>query len=252
MKMDEYLEKKKELEEAEKKAEEIKRTLRAEKKQKVKENLDKINIFHKLKPWTRSDLILAILMIILFLVAYNHGGSVDNEDKQSFLSGVFGFFVKNHGNDETSLDSVSNLTYNEELDDGMVEDNADESVDIADEEDEEEVEKQEIDFDLYFEYEDQQFDIVNLTGKSNIIYYVILDNDEGFSIECEGYSYRNNEEGIYSKISVDPNDEKSLFTRIACENNSKVTVKHKFICYDEDVGIEGGTEKQKSVTIYFN
>ena len=241
--MDEYLQKKKELEEAEKKALEIKKTLRAEKKEELKEKFDKYNFLHKLKPWTRTDLLLVIFMIVLFLIAYNHGGGVESgNSEEGFFSGIFGFFVKDKNVSEDNVEVTGDIV-NDTMDnseENLGDDTLDITVTTSDEGGEETV----INFDIWVETTNgEEFTIIE-TSSDDIIYYVVIKNKESFDIQCESTD---------SNVGVKSYDERKIWNRVvAPEVSDKVTEEHKFTCYNVDDSIDEGFMKSITVTVNFN
>jgi len=260
MKVDEYLEKKKELEEAENKAGEIRKSLRAEKKEALKERFDKYNFLHKLKPWTRSDILLVIFMMVLFLVAYNHGGAVTNDNEEGFFGGIFGFLVKDKDvGSDPNINADVDDTENSGDTNGELSDNSGDSVDSSDsgsensaEDTSNEPEPIVIAFKMWAEYNDQEFSTIDLEGTDTLIYYIQIQNQESFEITCEGYSYRGGEQDDYSNFDVDANEMYSMFMRIVAGNDTSVISKQELTCYESGNTISDGTEKQLLVNINFN
>lgn len=244
--MDEYLEKKKELQEAEQKAIEIKKTLRAEKKEELKEKFDKYNFLHKLKPWTRNDVLLGILMIVLFLVAYNHGGPIDSGENEGFFSNVFGFLVKDAVDTEDNIDSTedsgdSTDSTDDISDTGDSEETNDSTGEMEDTENEEE---NVINFNIWSEYNDNQFTTLDTTS-SPVNYYVVIQNLESFDIWCESFD---------SSVGIEAGEEREIFA-MASENDAgddgKLIVDQEFTCYDVDETIDGGYSKTTTLTFNF-
>ena len=237
MKMDEYFEKKKELQEAENKAEEIKKSLRAEKKEALKEKFDKYNFLHKLKPWTRSDILLAIFMMVLFLVAYNHGGVTDVENGEEGFFGIFGFLTKEKN--ESIVLEISSEIKEEEPEDVVNTTNV--TIVTTEIEDEE---PEEIEFDMWAKYGEDEFDTIE-TSLSSIVYYIVIKNNEGVPIKCESTD---------SDVEVEPYDSREIFNRAvqsdAGEDN-KIVKEHIFTCYKVGDSINDGTEKSMGVTLIF-
>ena len=242
--MDEYLEKKKELHEAEEKAIEIKKTLRAQNREKFKEKFDKINFLHGLKPWTRTDILLAIFMIVLFLVAYNHGGAVDSEGDENFFSNVFGFLVKDSVDTEDNVESVENSEVVNSIEDTSDTGDTESIEDIEDVEDSTE-EETVINFNLWTESEGNQFDIIN-TVDNSIDYKDIIQNLETFDIWCES---------VDSSVEVKAGEEREIYAMVSesdAGDDGKVINDHEFTCYDIDESLEEGYVKKSTVVVNFN
>ena len=247
MKMDEYLQEKEKLREAEEKVKEYKEVLKEEKKKKINEGLHKFNFLNNLKPWTKNDLLLVILIIFLFVVAYNHGSSSNENDNEGFFSSIFGFLVKDNQSDNADLavisdvDDVINESVEEEPE--IVETNTTDEASVP--EDDEEEEDIFINFNIWTEYEDSKFDYME-TSSDIINYFVVIQNSEDFDLKCESPD---------SSIGVEIGEERQIFAKAYASDageDNQLIINHEFTCYDSQKSIDGGYTKKTIVTIKFN
>jgi len=243
MDMNEFLEKKKELKEAEGKLKKAKEALNGERKRKLREKFKKINIFVKLKPWIVWNSILTMLVIFLFLGAYTNNPNPDVSEESkfgSFLDNIFGFLSKDKKVTEDNSEVLGSIVVeNNTTNQSSTVDN---TIDISVTVPEEEIEL--IDFDIWADYNGEKFNALE-TNSNNLIYYVVIKNKESFNIKCESSD---------SNVEVNSYDERSIYSKVmigeAGEDN-KIIVNHEFTCYDVDKSIDTGTKKEVKITVTF-
>lgn len=256
--MEDHAEKKRELELAQKKIKEYKDFLKGERKKRLKEKFSKLSVFIKLKPWIVWNSILTIMVLVLFIGAYtsNPNPTVNEENKVgSFLGNIFGFLGKDE-NVTTQVSSVNenveeNNTVTSEQQTTPATDN-DLQITVTNPSDEDE-EVEPINFDIWVEYNEQEFSTIE-TSIDNFIYHVVIENKEDFDFKCEGDNYKDNSVESPSNVEVVSYSQRSIFTQVKSSeagSNNKTTMKHEFTCYDVDESIDKGTKKQVTATIIF-
>src|SRR3989344_968547 len=132
MNMDEYLQKKnmenkkttqdrlKELQDAERRAKEIRQTLKVEKKKEFEEKIHNFHIFGMgFRPWTLNDMVifLVIGIIIVGALSFVPGKEIssDANNEGSFFTKLFGgFTVKSVENENLNTNETANLDASEE------------------------------------------------------------------------------------------------------------------------------------------
>ena len=262
MDITDYVEKEKGLKEAKEKVKEYEKALKEDRRKRLREKFQKINIFHKLNPWIVWNSVLTVLVLVLFIGAYssNPNPTVSEENKfGGFLANIFGFLSNENkvtdGNSGIVDGSVvsnnegSNTSNNVSSDSTIdTEPNTNASDITVTTPESEEVEL--VDFDLSAQYNGQGFQVLNTTSDS-LTYYLIVNNKEGYKIRCEGYASKNNQDTL-NIVTVNPYDQRSLITMISSSLGYLVTIKHEFTCYEEDGTIDDGTTKKIIVKVYFS
>lgn len=253
MKLDEYLQKKKQIEEAEKKLGLAKVEL---KKEKIRNLEEKGAFWYGWKPWVKNDAIIVILMIVLFLIAtfYNPGtsSSSDSNDngKGGFFSNLFGLGNKdNTTSDTSSNEDVSNT---DNTDTTIDTDTSGGTGETASNTDNGEVSSSLVDYDMGVYYNDQSVIALRVPANMNYIWYnVKITNNEAEKIKCDGYEYINDVEGDYNSFSVDTDEPRNLAFKALRDSGTDLTMKYKFNCYVESNKEETQLEKEVSVKVTF-
>lgn len=222
MKMDEYLQKKKvlmgkqrevqdkfkELEEVERKAQEIREHIKEEKR---RERSDRMHNFSLLgmqfRPWTLNDVVIVLFVITILVVgtvSFMPGGEVSSDvdtDSENFFSKLFwGFTVKSLDSDEEVVDSIEEEVVEEE-------------EEIVEEEVVDDVE-QGVDFGISIKYQESEFTTINVANVDHLWYTLSVKNKESFNIKCNIDHYVNNnlkEDG--SIITVEAGDLRTINMR---------------------------------------
>jgi len=264
MDITDFIEKKKKLEEAEKKVKEYKDLLKEERRKKFKENFGKINIFKKIKPWIIWNSILTVLVLIMFITAYTNNPSPQISESNKvggFLSNVFSFLSKGDNTSSNTLSDSQNTEINSQINltqTSNTTQDQESSDETSNTTQDQETSNEEgptikiIDFDIWAEYNENEFGRLE-TSSNIILYYAMVKNNENFDIKCDEEDYRGNTKVSSSNIIVKADEDRSIFIRVLESNavNNMVLMKHKFICYDVEDSAEEGTVKQITVTIEF-
>src|SRR3989344_2158798 len=269
MNMDEYLQKKnmenkkttqdrlKELQDAERRAKEIRQTLKVEKKKEFEEKIHNFHIFGMgFRPWTLNDMVifLVIGIIIVGALSFVPGKEIssDANNEGSFFTKLFGgFTVKSVENENLNTNETANLDASEETiipepvpentgssDDGSA---AGENVDLTD-------------YGFEVKYKDSAFITLNSTG-TNIIWYTLnINNLESYDIKCDINHYVNdNLKDDKSTVTIEKDKSFDIKLREmkadAVDTLSRVKV--VITCWD---GINENTknEKLQKLKFYFS
>ena len=281
MKMNEYLQKRqeelsnpkdistrmKELQEAERRAREIRESLRDQKKKEFEEKIHNFNFFGmKFRPWTLNDLFIVLFVLAVIVVGaasfmpnekVSSDTSGDSSSDVGFFSRLFGGFavksVENteDTNQETSTpddgsNAVGNLDStqtNPETQNSDVsnEDTTNENADLAD-------------YDFEIRYKDSKFTTLNSTGTNMIWYSLSIKNLEAYNIKCNIDHYVNDKLKD-DKSTVTVESQKSMDVNIremkadAVDTLSRVKV--VITCWD---GANENTknEKLQKLKFYFS
>jgi hypothetical protein len=259
MKMDEYLSKKKqgddekvqrmsELEEAEKRAKEIRETMKAEKKMHAKQKMENFSLFGmKFRSWTLNDICIILFFIAILVI----GGLVlmpGNEDVSDISSP--GFFTK-------LFKGIAGLSVTETNVDSIVPENTgvvEENPEVVETDTfiEEVVEKRQIDFRVEPQYKGEFFTTINNTGESYIWYNIYLSNTNSFNVKCNIYHYVGNSLKDQSSVNVLANDDRSVAIRELSDDSIEGTSKVKLDvkCFDEN-DVNSETTKTINLKFYF-
>jgi len=261
MKMDEYLSKKKqdeneksqklsELEEAEKRAKEIRGAMKAEKRMHARQKLESFSLFGmKFRPWALNDMCIVLFFVAVLVV----GGLVlmPGSGEVSDISDDSGFFTKLFKGIAGS--SVTETDVNPEIQDNV------EPVEDVEEAVEEETpieeiveETRQIDFSVEPQYKGNFFTVINATGESDIWYNLYLANSNSFNIKCNIDHYVENSLKDQSSVNILANDDRSVAIREISGNSvgGASRVKLDVKCFDEsDIGSE--TIKTINLKFYF-
>ena len=248
MKLDEYLQKKRELEEAEKKMKEARSALKEEKK---KEKVDKGGFWYGWKPYQRNDAIIVLIVVILFLVSMFYGPGILNSDdnEESFFSNLFSFSgndVADNEEDTDGEDTDGEDTDGEDQDSGS-DDTSEEDTDG------EEINEDAVDYDLKIYYNNEEVSGLAVHQEDYVDYDVKLINNHGEKIKCEGYEYTNNVKGNGNSFSIESNEEKKLINTKARKDGDKViNMKYLFECFIDGDKDDTKLEKESSIRVTFS
>ncbi|MBS3143570.1 hypothetical protein J4446_01690 [Candidatus Woesearchaeota archaeon] len=211
MKIDEYLQKKqqmkdkevqaldkvKELQETERKAKELRESLKAEKKRHLQNKMNNFTVLGMgFRPWTLNDMIIVLLMVGILVVggiSFIPGEEVSsdtNSDSQGFFSKLFGgFTVKSVDNAEEADIDVNTEDSSDTTDSSSQEtSNEDASADSEQTEN-----TNPVDFDFDIKYQDSPFTKINVTRINYLWYGLTIRNKESFNIKCTVNHYVNDE-----------------------------------------------------------
>lgn len=268
--MSEYLQKKnqegqkttkdrmKELQDAERRAREIRESLKVEKKKEFEEKMHNFHLFGmSFRPWTLNDMVifLVIGIIVIGALSFVPGKDVSSDtsnNEGSFFTKLFGGFtvksVENtdeNANQETPVLDDSNISG--DTDSGQTEDQT------ADEE----TSTENIDFaDYNFEikYKDSVFTTLNSTGTDMLWYSLSITSSETYNIKCDINHYVNDKlKDDKSTVTVEPEKPADIMLREmradAVDTLSRVKV--VITCWD---GVNENTknEKLQKLKFYFS
>lgn len=282
MNMNEYLQKKqqiskdkqkpvqdrvKELEDAERRAREIRESLKAEKKKEFSEKVHNFNLLGmRFRPWTLNDMVIILFFIVILVVgslSFIPGKDVssDTSDKEGFFSKLFGgFTVKSV--DETS-DESSNQEVQENTQESSTEDNTISETDNISEdtstETSEENQGNPVGFDLDVKYQDSidhyiRFAVINISNADNIWYTLSIRNSESYPIICNIKHYVNNNlKSDQSTITIQAGDKRDINLKEVASDvvDTLAKVKLEVSCSD---GTDTSTENTqiKLLKFYFS
>lgn len=274
MNMNEYLQKKqqvnkdkqksvqdrmKELQEAERKAMEIRESLKAEKRKEFGEKIHNFNIFGmRFRPWTLNDMIILLVIAIIVVggLSFVPGKDVSSDtdsDKESFFTKLFGGFT-GKSVDETN----NNQEVQENTQESSTEDNTVSETDTTEEdtstETSEENQGNPVNFDLDVKYQDSSFAVINISNANNLWYIVNVRNSESYPIICNIKHYVNNDlKSDQSTITIQSGDKRDInLKEIASDAvNTLSKVKLEVSCSD---GTDTSTEntQMKLLKFYFS
>jgi len=269
MKMSEYLQKKqeadkgsddqkktsqdrlKELEEAERKAREIRVALRTEKKQDFNRKLNDFSLLGmKFRPWALNDFVIILFFVVVlvfgglsFIPSDKVSSDVDGSSNNGgFFSKLLGGFTVKSVNNEDVVDNQEEVV--------------DETVVVTEEIIEEEVkdDTNPVDFDYDVKYQDSPFSLINITNVDSIWYSLIVISRESFPIVCNVKHYVNdnlkNDESTFTVEAGNMRDIKiKELASDTVETLSKV--KLEISCSD---GSDSSTKNDKTqrLSFYFN
>ena len=206
--MNEYLQKKnlegqkttqdrmKELQDAERRAKEIRESLKVEKKKEFEEKIHNFHLFGmSFRPWTLNDMVIFLLIgiIVIGALSFVPGKDVSSDipdNEGSFFTKLFGGFTVKSVEDENS--NAEESTDVSEISDTT--ETAPETTDSS--EDTSTVEEIEsimnpVNFDIDLKYKDSAFTTLNSTGADMIWYTLSIRNLETFYIKCNIDHYVN-------------------------------------------------------------
>lgn len=206
MNMSEYLQKKnlegqkttqdrmKELQDAEKRAREIRESLRVEKKKEFEEKIHNFHLFGmSFRPWTLNDMVIFLLIGIIVIGALSFvpgkevSSDTENNKDGSFFTKLFGGFtvksVENTGEDVNQEAPVLNdLNTSGNTDSGQTETQTppvvEENVDLTN-------------YNFEIKYKDSVFTTLNSTGTDMLWYTLSVRNLEAYNIKCDVDHYVN-------------------------------------------------------------
>ena len=264
MKIDEYLQKKqqmkdkeiqsqdkvKELQETERKAKELRESLKAEKKRHLQNKMNNFTVLGMgFRPWTLNDMIIVLLMVGILVVggiSFIPGEEVSsdtNSDSQGFFSKLFGgFTVKSVDNTEEANIDV-NTDDSSDTTDSSSQEISNEDVSVDSEPAEEPVENtNSVNFDFDIKYQDSPFTTINVTRINYLWYGLTIRNKESFNIKCTVNHYVNDElKDDKSAITLEGGGERLINMRELASDavNTLSRVKIEISCSD---GSDSSTE----------
>lgn len=251
MKLSDYMQKQKEqkeVEAAKKRYEEAQEKLKSERKKWRQEHPPIIvKQFKSLKPWTRSDIILLVLMLVLFSLTYFRGDS-----SFSFGFGSTNIEKLSANVVDESAESTTDEEQEEEVSSTEEEKIIEESTDEESTTEEVATEAENpVEVTLSALYNDKEFTSLSINKTDIAWFYLVFDNKEASEIRCEGTSSYLTKE-IPSNFLMDANKKKSIATKVTAEEaNTKVVVKNEFECYKEDQKSETLNNKLLRLTFHF-
>lgn len=269
MKMGEYLQKKqdikqksesdrlKELEEAERKAREIRESLKADKKKEFQEKIHNFSILGmSFRPWTLNDMVIVLAVLLIFVV----GGlsfmpsekvtSDTNPDNEGFFDKLFGGFAVKSVTETTSQDNDTETSGSTETNQQESSGNANTETSSSDANNEADL----VNFDMDVKYQDSSFTTINITNTNYIWYTLVLSNRESYPIKCDIKHYVNdNLKSDQSTINVEADNSREVNIRELASDtvNTLSRVKLEIDCSD---GVNSATQNTKvqHLKVYFS
>ncbi len=231
MKLSDYIEKKKELEEAKNKMKEAENAFNKEKQVRRQELVKKVDPMN-FKSWVKSDIGVVILVLILFGVVQFQLSSLQVSDLTENV-------------EEDSVTAVAAVV------DDTIEEEPVEAVEEVVEEVIEEPEIPETVFSLETLYNNEDFSKGDITG-GEISYDLVIENLMGSDISCSGSEYKNNVKTTNDfSLSVKLVDKTRRITTKVVSDPGEVKVQHKVTCYVIGTNPSEGTERTHAVNLNF-
>ena len=242
----------KELEDAEKKAREIRVALRTERKQDFSKKLNDFNFLGmQFRPWALNDVVIILFFLVVLVfggLSFIPSGKVSSDivdgssNNEGFFSKLLGGFTVKSVNNEDVVDNQEEVV--------------DETVVVTEEIIEEEVkdDTNPVDFDYNVKYQDSPFNLINITNVDNIWFSLIITNRESFPIICNVKHYVNdnlkNDESTFTVESSNLRDIKiKELASDTVETLSKV--KLEISCSDGSDDLTKNDKTQR-LSFYFN
>lgn len=277
--MSEYLQKKnlegqkttqdrmKELQDAERRAKEIRESLRTEKKKEFEEKVHNFHIFGMgFRPWSLNDMVILLVIAIIVVggLSFVPGKDVSSDtsdDKGSFFTKLFGgFTVKSI--EDTTVSDESNIGNSDEVSNGEVAKTAEPSDAVVDsgiiEGSSEVVDESKwvnFDMDVYYKYSEEDkrsFLIMNISNTDTIRYTLKLINKESFPITCNVNHYVNNnlKDKESTVVSIEAGNLREIQLREVSADtvNTLSKVKLEAMCFD---GSDSSTQRTQTKLLKF-
>mgnify|MGYP001616374015 CR=1 FL=1 len=273
MNMNEYLQKKqqiskdkqkpvqdrvKELEDAERRAREIRESLKAEKKKEFNEKVHNFNLLGmRFRPWTLNDMVIILFFIVILVVgslSFMPGGDIssDTSNKEGFFSKLFGGFTVKSVKEETTQEVPA--VEESSTGDNTATSSDTSSSDEATESSTTEENSNPVDFSLDVLYQNSPFAVINISNTNNIWYTINIRNMESYNIKCSVNHYVNNElKQDQSTVTIETGSSRDISIREVASDavNTLAKVKLEVTCSD---GADTSTENTqiKLLKFYFS